>query len=100
MIRSRLPALPPTLACVDGEVKLDVERQATPTRAVLDTLEANYPMLRGRTGGHDTQQRRSLLRLLDCEENLFRELTGSIVSRVMESKLIVRRAERAPCSQR
>ena len=72
MIRVVLPAHLLTLARVDGEVKLDVEGQAT-QRSVLDALEASYPMLRGTIRDHVTQQRRSFLRLFACEQDLSHE---------------------------
>ena len=51
MIRVVLPAHLRTLARVDGEVKLDVAEPVT-QRAVLDALEARYPMLRGTIRDH------------------------------------------------
>src|SRR6266850_219219 len=72
MIRVVLPAHLRTLAHVDGEVKLDVEGQAT-QRAVLDTLEAAYPMLRGTIRDQVTQQRRAFVRFFACEEDLSHE---------------------------
>ena len=57
MIRVILPTHLRTLAHVDGEVTLHVEGRAT-QRAVLDALEACYPMLRGTIRDHVTQQRR------------------------------------------
>jgi sulfur-carrier protein len=69
MIRVVLPAHLRTLARVDGEVKLDVEGQAT-QRSVLDALEARYPALRGTIRDHATQQRRPLVRFFACEEDL------------------------------
>jgi molybdopterin synthase sulfur carrier subunit len=72
MIRVVLPAHLRTLAHVDGEVKLDVEGQAT-QRAVLDALEARYPMLRGTIRDHVTQQRRAFVRFFACEEDLSHE---------------------------
>ena len=56
MIRVVLPTHLRTLARVDGEVKLDIEGPAT-LRAVLDALEARYPMLRGTIRDHVTQRR-------------------------------------------
>ncbi len=50
MIRVVLPAHLRTLAGVNGEVTVDVEGRAT-QRAVIDALEANYPMLGGMAGG-------------------------------------------------
>jgi molybdopterin converting factor small subunit len=72
MIRVVLPAHLRTLAKVDGEVKLDIQGQAT-LRSVLDTLEARYPMLRGTIRDHVTQQRRPFLRFFACEEDLSHE---------------------------
>ena len=72
MIRVVLPAHLRTLAHVDGEVKLDVEGQAT-QRSVLDALEACYPMLRGTIRDHVTHQRRPFLRLFACELDLSHE---------------------------
>ena len=73
MIRVVLPAHLRTLAHVDGEVKLDVEGQAT-QRSVLDGLEACYPMLRGTIRDHVTQQRRAFVRFFACEQDLSHEL--------------------------
>jgi sulfur-carrier protein len=72
MIRVVLPAHLRTLARVDGEVKLAVEGPVT-LRAVLDALEASYPMLRGTIRDHVTHQRRPFLRFFACEEDLSHE---------------------------
>jgi len=73
MIRVVLPAHLRTLAHVDGEVELRVEGQAT-QRAVLDALEARYPMLRGTIRDHATQQRRAFVRFFACEQDLSHEV--------------------------
>ena len=72
MIRVMLPAHLRTLARVDGEVKLDVAGPAT-QRAVLDALEACYPMLRGTIRDHVTLRRRAFVRFFACEEDLSHE---------------------------
>jgi molybdopterin synthase sulfur carrier subunit len=69
MIRVALPAHLRTLARVDGEVTLDLEGRAT-LRAVLDALEAGYPMLRGTIRDQLTQHRRPFVRFFACEEDL------------------------------
>jgi sulfur-carrier protein len=69
MIRVILPPHLRKLAQVDGDVKLDVEGQAT-QRAVLDALEARYPMLRGTIRDHVTQRRRAFVRFFACGEDL------------------------------
>jgi molybdopterin synthase sulfur carrier subunit len=73
MIRVVLPAHLRTLAHVEGELKLEVEGQAT-QRSILDALEACYPMLRGTIRDHTTQQRRPFLRFFACGEDLSHEL--------------------------
>jgi sulfur-carrier protein len=73
MIRVVLPAHLRILARVHGEVKLDVEGQAT-QRSVLNALEDCYPMLRGTLRDHVTQRRRPFVRFFACEEDLSHEL--------------------------
>jgi molybdopterin synthase sulfur carrier subunit len=72
MIRIVLPTHLRTLARVDGEVQLDVEGPAT-QRAVLDALEARYPMLRGTIRDYGTQRRRAFVRFFACEQDLSQE---------------------------
>jgi hypothetical protein len=72
MIRVVLPAHLRTLARVEGEVKLEVEGQAT-QRSVLDALESRYPMLRGTIRDHVKQQRRPFVRFFACEQDLSHE---------------------------
>ena len=71
-VRVVLPAHLRKLAHVDREVQLDVEGSAT-QRAVLDALEACYPMLRGTIRDQVTQQRRPYVRFFACEEDLSHE---------------------------
>jgi molybdopterin synthase sulfur carrier subunit len=72
MIRVTLPAHLRKLAHVDGEVKLEVDGQVT-QRAVLDALEARYPMLRGTIRDQVTQKRRAFVRFFACQEDLSHE---------------------------
>jgi len=69
MIRVILPAHLRTLARVDGEVKVEVAGPVT-VGAVLDALEATYPMLRGTIRDQVTRQRRAFLRFFACEQDL------------------------------
>ena len=69
MIRVVLPAHLRTLACVTGEVELDVPGDVT-ARRVLDAIEARFPMLQGTIRDHVTQARRPLVRFYACEEDL------------------------------
>lgn len=72
MIRVVLPAHLRTLARVNGEVQIDVMAPVT-QRAVLDALEARYPMLQGTIRDHVTQQRRAFVRFFACEQDLSHE---------------------------
>jgi sulfur-carrier protein len=72
MIRVVIPHHLRTLARAGKEVELQVEGPVT-QRAVLDALEATYPMLRGTIRDHVTQQRRPFLRFFACGEDLSHE---------------------------
>ena len=72
MIRVVLPAHLRTLARVNGEVELQVDGAVT-QRAVLDALEARYPVLRGTIRGHDGGPRRAFVRFYACEQDLSHE---------------------------
>ena len=67
-VRVVLPAHLRNLAGVGGEVVLQVEGLVT-VRAVLDALEARYPMLLGTLRDHVTKQRRPFVRFFACEED-------------------------------
>jgi sulfur-carrier protein len=69
VIRVELPGHLRMLAGISGEVRLEVAARVTP-RAVLDALEARYPMLRGTIRDHETGERRAFLRFFACEEDL------------------------------
>jgi sulfur-carrier protein len=68
-IRVILPYHLRNLARVDGEVQLEVGSPVT-LRAVLDALEARYPMLRGTIRDHVTLKRRPFVRFFACKEDL------------------------------
>jgi sulfur-carrier protein len=78
MIRVELPHHLRSLARVDGEVKLQIHGPVT-QRAVLDALEAGYPMLRGTIRGHLTQQRRPFLRFFACDQDLSHEQPDALL---------------------
>ncbi len=72
MIRVVLPYHLRNLAKVGSEVAIEVA--GTPTqRAVLDALEARYPMLKGTIRDYATGLRRPFLRFYACEEDLSHE---------------------------
>jgi molybdopterin synthase sulfur carrier subunit len=72
MIRVVLPFHLLTLAQAGGEVGIDVEGRVT-QRAVLDAIEARYPMLRGTIRDQVTGQRRPFLRFFACGRDLSHE---------------------------
>ena len=69
MIRVVLPAHLRALADAGAEVELTVEGEAT-QRAVLDALEARFPMLRGTIRDQATGRRRAFVRFYACEQDL------------------------------
>jgi sulfur-carrier protein len=69
VIRVVLPQHLRTLACVDGEVQLEVDAQPT-QRSVLDALEAQYPVLRGTIRDHGTAKRRDFIRFFACGQDV------------------------------
>ena len=78
MIRVVLPAHLRTLARVDGEVAVKVEGPVT-LGAVLDAVEAKYPMLRGTIRDHVTQERRAFVRFFACEQDLSHEPADTVL---------------------
>jgi len=69
MIRVVLPAHLRVLARVDGEVRVEVTGQVT-QRAVLDALEASYPVLRGTIRDQRSGKRRAFVRFFACQQDL------------------------------
>jgi molybdopterin synthase sulfur carrier subunit len=68
VIRVVLPYHLRTLARVGDEVQLRLDGPAT-VGAVLDALEAQYPVLRGTIRDHVTFRRRAFVRYYACEED-------------------------------
>jgi len=72
MIRVVLPFHLRTLAQVGAEVQLDIAGPIT-QRAILDALEARYPVLCGTMRDHVTLKRRPFIRFFACSEDLSHE---------------------------
>jgi sulfur-carrier protein len=68
-MRVLLPFHLSKLAGTEREIELDVPGPAT-IGAVLDTLEAQYPVLRGTIRDHGTLKRRPFIRFFACKEDL------------------------------
>jgi hypothetical protein len=78
VIRVVLPIHLRRLARVDGEVELEVEGPPSQS-AILDALEARYPMLRGTIRDHVTHRRRPFVRFFACEQDLSHEASEAPV---------------------
>jgi hypothetical protein len=72
MIRVVLPHHLRTLASAGKEVELQIEGPTT-LGAILDTLELQYPVLRGTIRDHLTQKRRPFIRFFACGQDLSHE---------------------------
>lgn len=74
MIRVILPHHLRNLAGVGAEVQVEVDVEGPLTGgALLDALEAQYPVLRGTIRDHVTHERRAFLRYFACKEDLSHE---------------------------
>jgi molybdopterin synthase sulfur carrier subunit len=92
MIRVVLPFHLRNLARVGDEV--EVEPAGPPTvAAVLDALEADYPVLRGTIRTHGNGRRRPFIRFFACEQDFSHEPADTplpeLVVRGVEPLLIV-----------
>jgi sulfur-carrier protein len=72
VVRVVLPAHLRSLAGADGEVAVTVDDPPT-VGALVDALEARYPVLRGTIRDHVTARRRAFVRFFACEQDLSHE---------------------------
>lgn len=68
MIRVTLPQHLRTLANVGREIQIDVHAPVT-QRAILDTIEAQYPVLLGTIRDRATLERRAFIRYFACGQD-------------------------------
>ena len=86
MVRVELPYHLRQLARVDQEVAVEVSGMVT-AGAIIDALEARFPMLRGTIRDHATGQRRPFLRFFACEEDVsFRGMDAPLPEAVAEGR--------------
>jgi molybdopterin synthase sulfur carrier subunit len=78
MIRVVLPFHLRNLARVNGDVTVDVTGEAT-VAAVLNAIEAKYPVLRGTVRDHGTLKRRPFIRYFVCKEDWSLEPTDKLL---------------------
>ena len=76
-IRVVLPAHLRALARVGGDVRVEVD--AATQRAVLDAIEARYPMLRGTIRDQSSHRRRPFIRFFACERDLSHESPDALL---------------------
>lgn len=84
MIRVVIPYHLRNLAHTGAEVQLEVAAPVT-QRAVLDALEARYPMLRGTIRDHGTLKRRPFLRYFACAEDISLESPDALLPEAVAS---------------
>jgi hypothetical protein len=85
-IRVELPTHLKTLAGVADEVALQLPGEVpVTTRAVLDALEARYPVLRGTMRDHDTYRRRPFVRFFACARDLSQDSPDAPLPEAVQS---------------
>jgi sulfur-carrier protein len=84
MIRVRLPQHLRTLARAEREVELQIDGPVTQS-AILDALEAAYPMLRGTIRDSATRERRPLVRFFAIKQDLSHEAPDAPVPEAVAS---------------
>jgi hypothetical protein len=72
MIRVKLPHHLRILARISGEIEVEVAAPVTQC-AILDAVEAKYPVLVGTIRQRESKQRRSLVRFFACGQDLSHE---------------------------
>jgi hypothetical protein len=78
MIRVVLPTHLRRLANVDREIVVAVAGSVTP-RAILDAVEARYPMLRGTIRDQVTLERRAFIRFFACGQDFSHESPDALL---------------------
>jgi hypothetical protein len=78
-VRVVLPAHLRTLARVDGEVHVTAETHPATIGAVLDAIEAAFPVLEGTIRDHVTARRRPFVRFYACEQDLSHAPPGTVL---------------------
>jgi hypothetical protein len=84
MIRVELPYHLRQLAQVEREIRLTVDGPVC-SRAILDALEAQYPMLRGTLRDHVTRERRPFIRFFACGQDFSLESPDTLLPEAVAS---------------
>jgi sulfur-carrier protein len=83
-VRVALPEHLRNLAKVGSEVELEVATPVT-TAAILDALEARYPVLGGTVRDYGTHRRRAFVRFFACGEDVSHEPADAPVDEAVAS---------------
>jgi hypothetical protein len=83
-VRVVLPASLRTLAGVTGELRVEIEGEAT-MQEVLDALEASHPVLGGTLRDRATGRRRAFIRFFACEQDLSHEPLDTLLPAAVAS---------------
>lgn len=86
VVRVTLPFHLCTLAGVNGTIDLDIDGTVT-TGAIVDALEARYPMLNGTIRDHITKKRRPFVRYFACQRDLSHESPDTVLPEAVASGL-------------
>lgn len=78
MIKVMLPAPLCELAGIERQIELDVNPPCTLT-AVFDSLELQFPALRGTLRNSETNMRRPMIRIFACEEDYSHKQFDSVL---------------------
>jgi hypothetical protein len=84
MIRVKIPFHLQTLTGAGEIVELDVVAPVT-QKAVIEALEARYPMLRGTVRDQVTGKRRAYLRFFACSEDLSHQPPDTLLPEAVAS---------------
>ena len=87
-VRVVLPAHLRTLARVTGEVVVSVPGTEVTQRAVLDALEAAFPVLGGTIRDRRTGKRRAFVRFYACEQDLSNQPPDAPLPRPVAAALV------------
>jgi len=83
-VRVVLPFHLRNLAGITGDLEIEIAGAVT-ARAILDTIEQRYPVLRGAIREHRTLQRRAFLRFFACEQDLSHDSPDQPLSEAVAS---------------
>lgn len=86
MIRVILPVYLQRLANIEREIQVNLDGEATFAK-LIDSLETDFPMLKGTIRDHDTKERRQYLRFFACGQDFsLLPLESQLPKEILEGK--------------